>query len=161
VRPDGYGSWDQSYHLQWFADGKPPLTFDLAYGIEDTGAATMTPTPFATGLKLTAGSDGTYTYDWDTSQLESNKSYWVRLKVTDGDGNSTFTDSHFGVTISHSGMVTPPPDMAMPPKKKSGCDVGPDDGSGRGAGAVAAVFAALALAYFVARRAARRSARRG
>ena len=26
VRPDGYGAWDTSYHLQWLADGKAPLT---------------------------------------------------------------------------------------------------------------------------------------
>jgi hypothetical protein len=158
MRPDGFGSWDQSYHMQWLADGKAPLTFDLAYGLEDTGAATATPTPLATGLQLTAGSDGTYTYDFDTSQLQTNKAYWVRIKATDADGNSTFTDSHYGITISHAGATTPPPDLAMAPPKKSGCELGPDDGGSgaRGRGALLAVLGALALAYFVARRAARR-----
>ena len=42
VRPDGYGSWDTTYHLQWMADGKGPLTFDLQYGLEDTTTA-LTP----------------------------------------------------------------------------------------------------------------------
>ncbi len=156
VRPDGYGTWDQSYHMQWLADGKAPLTFALAYGIEDTGAATATPMPIASGLSPTPASDGSYGYDWDTSQLPSNKSYWLRLTVTDGDGNSSFTDSHFGVNVSHSGMTMPPPDLAMAPKKKSGCEVGPDEEPARGVVALGAVVAALALAYYVARRAARR-----
>jgi hypothetical protein len=154
VRPDGYGAWDTSYHLQWLADGPPPLTFDLAYGLEDTGTALMPQTPLASGMTIVPNSDGTYSYDWDVSQLANNKSYWVRLTVTDGDGKTAFTDSHFGVTVFHSG-TTPSPDMAMAPKKKSGCEIGSDDGAPpRGMLAMLIVLAALATAFYVARRAA-------
>ena len=43
VRPDGTGAWDRSYHLQWLADGKAPLSFELSYGVEAAGAAALTP----------------------------------------------------------------------------------------------------------------------
>ncbi|HWE26416.1 MAG TPA: hypothetical protein VHB97_00360 [Polyangia bacterium] len=158
VRPDGFEAWNTVYHLQWLADGKPPLSFALASGVEDTGTAITPQTPIATGLTPTANSDGTYGYDWDVSQLPNN-SFWVRLTVTDGDGSSTFSDSHFAVTIFHSGTTPPPPDMAMTPKKKSGCEIGParDDGApSRGMLSTLAVLGALAIAFYVARRAARR-----
>ena len=158
VRPDGFGAWDTSYHLQWLADGKPPLSFDLAYGLEDTGTALMPQTPLASGLTPTPNSDGSYGYDWDVSQLANNKAYWVRLTVTDGDGHTTFTDSHFATTIFHSG-TTPPPDLATPPKKKSGCEIGPqreDDAASRGLASTLIVLAGLGLAFYLARRAARR-----
>lgn len=138
VRPDGFGAWDTSYHLQWIADGKAPLSFKLEYGLEDTGTALM---PSATIASI--------------SQLGNNLAYRVRLTVTDGDGNSTCTDSHFATTIFHSGM-TPSPDRAMAPKKKSGCQVGPDEGPSRGGLSMLIVLGALALAFYVARRAARR-----
>ena len=54
VRPDGFGAWDTIYHLQWLADGKPPLTFDLAYGLEDTGTALDAERHIATGLTTDA-----------------------------------------------------------------------------------------------------------
>jgi hypothetical protein len=155
VRPDGFEAWDTTYHLQWIADGKAPLTFALAYGLEDTGTALMPQTPIASGLMPAPNADGSFGYDWDVSQLLNNHGYWVRLTVTDADGNSTYTDSHFAVTIFHSG-VTPTPDMAMAPKKKSGCEIGPDEGPSRGMTSMLAVLAALAIALYVARRAARR-----
>jgi hypothetical protein len=155
VRPDGYGAWDKSYHLQWLADGRAPLSFDLAYGLEDTGVAQEVPTAIAAGLLPAPNGDGTFSYDWDVSQLMSNKSYWVRLKVTDGDGNSTFTDSHFAVTVSHA-TTTPTPDMAMAAKKKSGCEVGANEPPSRGLVSTLAVLGALLAALYVARRAARR-----
>lgn len=159
VRPDGFGAWDTSYHLQWVADGKAPLTFKLEYGLEDTGAAALMPsTLLADGLMPTPGADGSYGYDWDVSQLGNNLSYWIRLTVTDGDGHSTYTDSHFATIIFHNGgMVVPSLDMSMgPPKKKAGCEIGADEGPSRGGAALAIVFGALALAFYVARRAARR-----
>ena len=120
MRPDGFGAWDTSYHLQWLADGKPPLTFDLAYGLEDTGTALMPQTTDRIGDRCRhANADGTYGYDWDMSQLGNNKAYWVRLTVTDGDGKSTFTDSHFAATIFHSGAMMPGPDMAMSRRRRS------------------------------------------
>jgi hypothetical protein len=155
VRPDGFGAWDTMYHLQWLADGKAPLTFDLAYGVEDTGTALTPSGTIATGLSPTANADGSYGYDWDISQLDTNKGYWVRLTVTDGDGKKTFTDSHFATTVFHNGTVMPP-DMAMAPKKKSGCEMGPDEGPSRGGLSLLAVLGALAAAFYVARRAARR-----
>ena len=159
VRPDGFGAWDTTYHLQWLADGKAPLTFALEYGLEDTGTALMPQTPLASGLMPAPNADGTFGYDWDVSGLDTNKAYWVRLTVTDGDGNSTFTDSHFATTIFHSGgmMTTPDMSMVMPPKKH-GCEIGAGDSSGasRGALSLATVIGALVLAFWVARRAARR-----
>ena len=154
VRPDGFGAWDKTYHLQWLADGKSPLTFDLEYGFEDTGTALTPSGTIATGLQPAPNADGSFGYDWDISQLDSNKGYWVRLTVTDGDGKKSFTDSHFATTVFHNGTVMPP-DMAMAPKK-SGCEIGADEGPSRGALSLLAVFAALAVAFYVARRADRR-----
>lgn len=154
LRPDGFGIWDTTYHVQWIADGKPPLTFKLESGVEDTGTALTPSATIASGLTLTPGADGSYGYDWDVSQLGNNVAYWVRLTVTDGDGNSTYTDSHFQMAVFHSGM-TPAPDMAMAPKKKSGCQVGPDEGPSRGGLSMLIVLGALAVAFYVARRAAR------
>ncbi len=158
VRPDGFGAWDTSYHLQWLADGKPPLTFGLQFGLEDTGTSLMPQTPIASALSLTPNSDGTYGYDWDVSQLDTNKAYWVRLTVTDGDGNSTYTDSHYATTIFHQGSGMMPLDMAMvePPKQKHGCEIGSGASTSRGSLSLALVAGALAIALYVARRAARR-----
>lgn len=153
VRPDGFDQWDTTYHLQWLADGKPPLSFALAYGLEDTGTALMPQAPIASGLMPAPAADGSFSYDWDVSQLQDHRAYWVRLTVTDGDGKSTYTDSHFAVTIFHP---APTPDMAMAPKKKSGCEIGPDEAPSRGMMSTLAVLGALALAFYVARRAARR-----
>ena len=159
VRPDGFDAWDSTYHVQWVADGKAPLSFALAYGLEDTGTALMPQAVIASGLTPTVNADGTFGYDWDISQLANSMQFWVRLTVTDGDGKSTFTDSHFAVNIFRNGTTTPP-DLAMaPPKKKSGCEIGPpheDGGPSRGAASLLAVLGALALAFYVARRAARR-----
>jgi hypothetical protein len=88
----------------------------------------------------------------------------VQIKATDADGNSTFTQSYFAVTVFHSGgMVTTPPDMAMaPPMKKHGCQVGQmgspadDDTTARSWLSTLMVLAALATALYFARRAARR-----
>jgi len=159
LRPDGIGAWDTSYHLQWIADGKAPLSFKLEYGLEDTGTALMPQALIADHLTPAPNADGSFGYDWDVSQLGNSLAYWVRLTVTDGDGNATFTDSHFAATIFHNGgMVTPTLDLAMaPPKKKSGCEVGPDDGPSRGERALLVVLGALAVAFYVARRAAARS----
>jgi len=153
IRPDGYGAWDKSYHLQWLAAGTATLTFDLEYGIEDTGKALTPAGPIVSGLQAVARADGTFAYDWDVSQLQNNVSYWVRLKVTDAGGVSTYTDSKFGVTVFHAG--TTPPDLAMPAPKR-GCEVGPAGPPARGVASAAAVLAALALAVYLARRAARR-----
>lgn len=154
VRPDGLGAWDNIYHLQWLASGKAPLTFDLAYGLEDTGFANTTMAEIAANVAATTNADGSFGYDWDISGLANNKAYWVRLTVHDADGATTFTDSHFGVTVFHSGgMMTPPPDMAMA-AKKSGCDVGATEPPGSSGGAAIWLgLAAVAIAIYLARRA--------
>lgn len=159
VRPDGFGAWDQSYRLQWLAFGKAPLTFALSYGIEDTGSALQIAGDIADPVQVTQNADGTFSYDWDTSALPNNMSYFVRFKVTDADGVSTFTDSHFGIKVFHNGGMnaTPLPDMAMAPPRKHGCDVEPGASSSSGALATTLLaLAGVALALYVLRRAARR-----
>jgi hypothetical protein len=84
----------------------------------------------------------------------------LRLTVTDGDGKTAFTDSHYGVTVFHAG-TTPPADMAIAPMKKSGCEIGSDGGAPpRGMLALVLVLAALGTAFYVARRVARRGGAR-
>lgn len=154
ARPDGFGAWDQSYTLQWLAAGKAPFTFELSYGIEDTGKALQIVDTIASPVPVTMDGDGSFSYLWDLSQLMNNTSYFVRLKVTDADGVSTFTDSHFGVTIFRQpGMVTGTPDMAMAPPKKHGCDVEPGDSSTGGLASMLLAFAALGVALYLLRRA--------
>jgi hypothetical protein len=127
LRPDGFGNWDRVYHLQWLAVGTPPLSFDLEYGIDDPTSASVVVGAIALGIQLTAANDGTFNYDWDISALDAKPRYWVRFHVTDGNGFSTFTDSHYPVTVYRD--ATPPADMAVatmpppPPKKKSGCAI--------------------------------------
>jgi hypothetical protein len=155
VRPDGFGAWDKGYRLQWLAFGKAPLTFDLSYGIEDTGKALQIAGDIAVPATVTQNADGSYGYDWDLTALQSNTGYFARIKVTDADGVSTFTDSHFAVQVFHNGGMNPP-DMAMavaPPKH--GCDVEPGASSRGGLASMLLVFAGLALALYVLRRRAR------
>lgn len=154
VRPDGFGAWDQSYQLQWLATGKAPLTFDLSYGIEDTGKALTTIGTVASPVPATMNGDGSFGYVWDLSSLMNNTSYFVRLKVTDADGFSTFTDSHFGVTIFRQGNTGGTLDMAMaPPPAKHGCDVEPGASSTGALASTLLAFAAVALLFWLARRA--------
>jgi hypothetical protein len=150
VRPDGYGSFDHSYHLQWLAAGTPPLHFDISYGVEDTGTALQPSAGIASGVAGTVNGDGTFGYDWDISSLSNNTIYWVRLQVTDGAGVSTYTDSHYGMTVYHNG--TPPPDMAMAPPKKHGCGVNPDEPPLAALASALAALAGVALAFYFTRR---------
>ena len=157
VRPDGFGAWDRSYRLQWLAFGKAPLTFDLSYGIEDTGKALQIAGDIATAAQVTTNADGTFGYDWDLTALPNNMSYFVRFKVTDADGVSTFTDSHFGIKVFHTdGGATPPPaDMALGPARH-GCDVEPGASSGGPLASTLLAFAGVGLALYLLRRAAGR-----
>jgi hypothetical protein len=153
LRPDGFGSWDQSYRIQWLAKGTPPLRFDVAYGDEMNALAA--PTPIGTNVTPIVNADGTYALDWDISGLMSLGNYFVRVTVTDGNGKTAFTDSKFGLSVFHPGAQQP--DMAMsldgggvgdPPKK--GCDVG------AGAGASTVPFALVVLALLAAARLSRK-----
>lgn len=142
VRPDGIGLARTSYRLQWLAFGKPPLRFDLSYGIEEPGRASQPVGPIAMPAAATQQADGSYDYEWDLSSLPDNTAYFVRLQVTDGDGVQTFTDSHFGIKVFRSA----PADMAMAPARR-GCDLSPGAVSGGGA----AVLTLLLVARYLAR----------
>lgn len=152
VRPDGYGSYDRTYHLQWIAVGTPPLTFDLSYGVEDTTTAQQPSGVIATGIRGTQNPDGSFGYDWDISSLANNTIYWVRVKVTDGNGVSTYSDSHYGMTVYHNGSM-PPADMATaPPPKKHGCAVDRDEPPLAALASVLAALGAITLAFYFRRR---------
>ena len=155
IRPDGYGAYDTSFRAQWIATGKAPLKFDLAYGIDAFANVLDAPLPLAMGLKPIVNSDGSLGYDWDVSKLVNGNSYYLRLKVTDGNGVSSFTDSHYGVQIFHGGgTIGPPPaDMSAPvvTKPKSGCSVA-SDGDWRGP-TLALLLLVTAAGYFARRRA--------
>lgn len=150
VRPDGYGSFDRTYHLQWLAAGQAPLTFDLDYGVEDTMTALQPSVSIAGGIAGTLNGDGTFGYDWDISSLANNTIYWVRIKVTDGTGASSYTDSHYGMTVYHNGMP-PPPDMATA-SKKHGCGVDPGEPPLAALASALAALAGVALAFYLTRR---------
>jgi hypothetical protein len=159
LRPDGFGAFDKGYHLQWLGDGKAPLRFDLAYGLEDTGAGNTIIGDIGSGVSATDNGDGSFGYDWDISQLPSNKAFWVRLTVTDADGQTSFTDSKFAVTVFHSG-ATAMPDLAMAPPPKGGCHCSVENHAlapGRD-GLLAALFVlgGLGAVVYLARRAGRR-----
>jgi hypothetical protein len=171
LRPDGNGSFDTSYRAQWLAVGDGPLTIDLAWGYNEFGLALNPPTPLAANLQPPLTADGTQFYDWNVSQLMNMELYYLRVRATDGNGRSAFSDSRLGLNVFH-----PPPDLSTddggillrvddlaasdlavpvdagrPHAAASGCEVP----SGNVAGAVLMVPAGLALALvllLVARR---------
>jgi MYXO-CTERM domain-containing protein len=155
IRPDGYDAYDTRFRAQWLATGKAPLKFDLAYGVEAFANVLDAPQPIASGITPFVNSDGSLGYDWDVSKLTTGNSYYLRLKVTDGNGVSSFTDSHYGVQIFHGGgTITPPAmDMSAPVVKKprSGCSFA-GDGDWRGP-TLALLLLATVGAYFSRRRA--------
>lgn len=144
LRPDGFGSWDKSYRVQWLAKGKPPLKIDLSYGLDSPEAVLGPVTELAKDVQAPVAADGTQSYDWDISQLETLKLYFLRVTVTDGDGRQTYTNSRFGLSVYHpsqSGSVpdaSMAPDMATPPMPSS-------SSCASGAGAAAPTTTALAL----------------
>jgi hypothetical protein len=149
VRPDGQGAWSTTYRLQWLAAATPPLTFDLTYGDENADPL-HADRPLVSGYQPSLDSNGTsYGYDWNLAALP-NGAYFVRLRVTDGNGVSASTDSYYAVTVYHQSAA--PPDMAHPPKH--GCAVAAAPGGGAAA-ATTLVLTGLALAvavYFARRR---------
>jgi hypothetical protein len=149
--PDGFGSWDKSYRVQWIGQGTGPLHFDLEYGDE------MMPfdpvTPLATDVTPILNPDGTYGYDWDISGLMSTGAYFLRVHVRDANGVSSFTDSHYGVSVFHPGddLAMPPADMGMKPMPKGcACELGP------GTAATAVPLALILLTIVIAARLTRR-----
>jgi hypothetical protein len=151
LRPDGYGAFDTSYRVQWYATGAPPLTVDLSYGVATPQAVLGPTTSLAKNVMGFMNADGTEAFDWDISKLENLQVFFLRVQVTDGHGVQTFTDSHFGLAVFHpadDGGVTPTPDLSMrdggsiiiKPPGGCSCSFAP------GAGGVAAVAMPLAIA---------------
>jgi hypothetical protein len=151
--PDGYGTWDKSYRIQWYGQGTAPLHFDLAWGDEMSPFGTLT--PLGNDVTPIVNPDGTYGFDWDISGLASLGSFFVRVTTHDANGVTTFTDSRFSVSIFHpdtDGGGGTPLDMSMTPPPKSGCSVE----LGAGAASSAVPLALIVLTVLVAARFARR-----
>jgi hypothetical protein len=148
VHPNGIGSADQSYMLEWVAAGDAPLTFDLAWGANVEPIAS--PRPIGASLAATDEGGGKFSYAWDTSSLAGGDVY-VQLTVHDAQGRSSLTNS-LNLRIYHpgaeSGDLAAHPDMAMRAKSAASCDVG-------GGGAPTALFVGACLAllcWLLARR---------
>ena len=154
VRPDGFGAWDTMLSPAVARRRQAAAEVRSRVRARGHGHRAHADRRHRHRDLPTTNADGSYGYDWDVSHLASNMGYWVRLTVTDGDGNKTFTDSHFATTIFHNPVAA---DMAMPPKKKSGCEIGPDDGPSRGMLSALIVLGALAVRPL--RRASRGAAR--
>jgi MYXO-CTERM domain-containing protein len=150
-RPDGFGSFDTSYKTQWYAVGKAPLTIDLFYGSADDGQATGPVTALAAGVMAPLAADGTQAFDWDVTGLESLRLYYLRVRVTDGNGKISFSDSRYALSVYHPGKqdlsAQNASDMSadqMPMPEGCGCRIG-RSGTAWSAWLVAALAAIAAL----------------
>ena len=66
IRPDGLGAGvDRSYDISALVAGEPPLTIDLAWGINDLDRVNQPLHPIASGLPAVPGPDGAFHYGWD------------------------------------------------------------------------------------------------
>jgi MYXO-CTERM domain-containing protein len=161
LRPDGFGTWDKSYRVQWYAQGKAPLKIDLAYGNYDGASVLTDPMPLAQNVQAIQNPDGTQSWDWDLTQLPSLTSYYLRVTVTDADGVKAFTDSSYGLSVYHNDSdggapadLGPRPDggnLIIHPSSGCSCQL-----SGAGAATLfgpLALLALLALALLRRRRA--------
>jgi hypothetical protein len=124
VQPDGIGQADDHFQVVAIVAGTGPLTMDIAYGI-NTPAETERPVHLvASGIAITPAADGTVTYEWDTSK-ESNAPHFVQVKITDGSGASSYSDSRYAVSIFHR----PSDDGGAPDLGSSGPLGGEDAGT--------------------------------
>jgi MYXO-CTERM domain-containing protein len=153
--PDGFGSWDKQYRVQWVGQGVGPLKFDLAYGDETSPFDPVT--TIANDVTPIMNPDGTYSYDWDISGLASLGTFFLRVTIHDGNGASTFTDSRYGLSVFHPGDSTdlagpPGADLStmMPPKSGCSCELG------AGTTAAAVPLGLIVLTMLVAARLVRR-----
>jgi MYXO-CTERM domain-containing protein len=153
LRPDGFGTWDQSYRVQWYAQGKAPLKIDLAYGNYDGASVLTDPMPLAQNVQAINNPDGTQSWDWDLTQLPSLTSYYLRVTVTDADGVKTFTDSSYGLSVYHNTSDGGAPDLGahrdggnliIHPSSGCSCQL-----SGAGAATLLGPLALLALLALV------------
>jgi hypothetical protein len=162
IEPDGFGAFGDTFTAQWLATGVAPLTFDLSFVSEDDAASGAPYTPIVSQISPTPLADGTQTFVWDVSKLPGPKAYYLRVKVTDGMGRSSFTDSEAGVTVyrdtpSEGGLQVldlsaAPADLGPTPPKKSGCGYAIGDGAGTWPAAYGLLFAAMILRAIVRRR---------
>jgi hypothetical protein len=157
LKPDGLFASDQKSATQWIAIGQAPLRFDVFYGSNSQMRVGDPPTPVGSDITPIVNPDGTFSWEWDTSLLPGGL-YYFGVRVTDGTGQSTFTDSQLGQNVFHApqdgGLLivdaAASPDLRIVLK-----DPPPDEGcqmSGAGgaqlplaAGLVAAALLALAL----------------
>jgi MYXO-CTERM domain-containing protein len=162
VLPDGLFATDKSYNTVWLATGKPPLHFDVFYGINNQTNALDAPTVLGQDITPIVNADGSYSYVWDTSALVEGF-YYFGVKVTDATGQSTFTDSQLGENVFHppadGGLIfsmdssvrdlTASPDLThrTVPSPDGGCSCGVagDETIPLAAGLLAALLLALAL----------------
>jgi hypothetical protein len=132
LRPDGFGAFDKNYRAQWYAVGKAPLKIDLLYGSGDEGKAGGPLTQLANNVMAPIAADGTQSFDWDVSKLVSLHLYFLRVRVTDGDGRVVISDSRYSLSVFHPSTAVDmsaaqPVDAGEPPRMDGGgcaCDLG-------------------------------------
>jgi hypothetical protein len=101
VEPDGFGAFDLTFTTEWLATGAPPLTIDLSYIMDDDLMAGAAYKPLQSNVQAPTGPDGAQTYDWNIADLSSSHVFFLRVRVTDAMGRSTFSDSVSGLTVYH------------------------------------------------------------
>jgi hypothetical protein len=130
VLPDGIGAYDQSYRVQWIAVGQAPFRFDLFYGENTPTGVLAAPTALQSDVTPILNGDGSFSWDWDVSSLK-NGLYYLRVKVSDATGQSSFSDSWLGLNVYHpllsrDDLLRQPRDLSMkpPPPMNDGCEMG-------------------------------------
>jgi len=147
LRPDGMGTFDKSYDTRWFAVGKAPLKFDIAYGKSGSMGEVFGPTTsLGKSVTPTTFPDGTFGWTWDISALLGPKAYYFQVTVTDGDGRVAYTNSRYQLTVYHP----PVADGGVDAGAATGADLAVDAGGGGGGGGGCAVPGAGSQAPFAA-----------
>lgn len=160
LRPDGFGSWDTSYRTQWFAVGAPPLRIDLAYGIDDPTKVLGPTVPLLKDAHGIVNPDGTVSWDWDTTALETLGTFFLRVTVTDSNGVSQFTDSRYQLSVYHpdtdgsaaSSDLSARDGLLNLHPPSGGCALGPEGGAPALLGSLALALAVFGLALRLRRR---------
>jgi MYXO-CTERM domain-containing protein len=166
VLPNGLFATDKSYDTVWIATGQAPLKFDVFYGINAMANVLDPPTTLGSNITPIINSDNSFGYTWDTSNLVEGL-YYFGVKVTDGTGQSSFTDSQLGENVYHpiedGGLVfvedaaakdllkAPDLTIVLQPKDDGGCSC-QISGAQSAIPLAAGLFAAAALALALRRR---------
>jgi MYXO-CTERM domain-containing protein len=166
VLPNGLFATDKSYNTVWIATGQAPLQFDVFYGINAMANVLDQPTTLGSNITPIINGDSSFSYIWDTSNL-SEGLYYFGVKVTDGTGQSSFTDSQLGENVYHpvedGGLVfvqdaaandlrkAPDLSIVFQPTDDSGCSC-QIAGAQSAIPLAAGLFAAVALALALGRR---------